>query len=85
METQTTRPKPTPEEIKRCEEIYKALPNGLKKVGTACELALDRLMKKGYSFTDAENMVLEILKESKPYLDQKMYGSTIKAIEMIFD
>ncbi|MFA5935026.1 MAG: hypothetical protein WC827_04025 [Candidatus Paceibacterota bacterium] len=68
----------------RIEAIYTKLPNGLKKVGDAAELAIRRLVKKGYSYHIAESMVLEILEESKPYLEKKMYASTIKCFEMIF-
>jgi hypothetical protein len=74
----------TSEEQIRVRKIYKTLPDGLKKVGLACENAINVLMEKGYSYKDAENMVLTVLEESKPYLKQKMYASTIKSIEMIF-
>ena len=79
------KPKLTAEELSRIESIYNKLPQGLQKVGMACELGIDKLMAKGYSFEDAENIVIDVFEKSKPYLEKGMYATTITTIENIFE
>jgi len=42
------------------------------------------VIAKGYSVTDAENMVLAVLKESEHYLKNGMVNETIATLKMTF-
>ena len=63
--------------------IKKGLPNGMVKVGEECERAITRLVKQGQTQEQATNTVLKLLEDSKPYLDQGLYSTTIESIKMI--
>jgi len=52
----------------------------LHKVSVECIKHL--VIVKGYSVTDAENMVLTILKESEDYLKNGMVDETIATLKM---
>ena len=60
------------------------LPKGMQRVGLVAEQCVYHLMKKGESQKKAEDIVIEILKESQPYLEMKMYDSVIASLKMIF-
>jgi hypothetical protein len=57
---------------------------GLYEVGKEAERSIAKLMSQGYNKTKAEDIVLELLKESEVYLRQGMYGSVILTLRMIF-
>jgi hypothetical protein len=69
--------------MKTVKEIKKGLPKGMVKVGEECERAIVRLIKRGQTQEQATNTVLRLLNDSKPYLEQGMYSTTIESIKMI--
>jgi hypothetical protein len=69
--------------MKTVKEIKKGLPNGMVKVGEECERAVKRLIKKGQTKEQATNTVLKLLEDSKPYLEQGLFSTTIQSIKMI--
>ena len=70
--------------MKTKEKIMSKLPKGMQRVGLVAEECVYHLMKQGKSQKKAEDIVIEILKESKPYLEMKMYDSVIASLKMIF-
>jgi len=81
LKTKKMRPQLTIEEQKRVKKIINSLPKQLLEIGLTCEAAIDRLLEKGYNFKDAENMAVETLKESIPYIQKGMIKETIKSIK----
>jgi len=69
--------------MRTVKEIKKGLPNGMIKVGEECERAIVRLVKQGRTQDDATNIVLKLLSDSKPYLEQGLFSTTIESIRMI--
>jgi hypothetical protein len=69
--------------MKTVKEIKKGLPKGMVKVGEECERAIVRLMKKGQTQEQATNTILRLLEDSKPYLDQGLFSTTIQSIKML--
>jgi hypothetical protein len=69
--------------MKKVEKIKKGLSSGMVKVGEECERAIVRLVKQGKTENEATEIVLKLLKDSKPYLEQGMYSTTIESIKMI--
>lgn len=69
--------------MRTVKEIKKGLPNGMVKVGEECERAIKRLIKQGQTHDEATNTVLKLLNDSKPYLDQGLYSTTIESIKML--
>lgn len=69
--------------MKTVKEIKKGLPNGMIKVGEECERAIVRLVKQGRTQDEATNIVLKLLEDSKPYLEQGLFSTTIESIKMI--
>ncbi len=69
--------------MKKVEKIKKGLPSGMIKVGEECERAIVRLVKQGKTENKATEIVLKLLKDSKPYIEQGMYSTTIESIKMI--
>ena len=69
--------------MKTVKEIKKGLPKGMVKVGEECERAIVRLVKQGQTQEQATNTVLRLLNDSKHYLDQGLYSTTIESIKMI--
>ena len=64
---------------------YENLPKGLKEVGVTAERAIASLVKKGYEYSKAEDMVMEVLKESESYLKAGLYPQVVLSFKMIFD
>jgi hypothetical protein len=69
--------------MRTVKEIKKGLPNGMIKVGEECERAIVRLVKQGRTQDEATNIVLKLLEDSKPYLEQGLFSTTIESIRMI--
>ena len=69
--------------MRTVKEIKKGLPNGMVKIGEECERAIVRLVKHGKTENEATEIVLKLLKDSKPYIEQGMYSTTIESIKMI--
>ena len=69
--------------MRTVKEIKKGLPNGMIKVGEECERAIVRLVKQGRTQDEATNIVLKLLEDSKPYLENGLYSTTIESIRMI--
>ena len=69
--------------MRTVKEIKKGLPNGMIKVGEECERAIVRLVKQGRTQDEATNIVLTLLEDSKPYLEQGLFSTTIESIRMI--
>jgi hypothetical protein len=69
--------------MRTVKEIKKGLPNGMIKVGEECERAIVRLVNQGRTQDEATNIVLKLLADSKPYLEQGLFSTTIESIRMI--
>jgi hypothetical protein len=69
--------------MRTVKEIKKGLPNGMVKIGEECERSIVRLVKQGKTENEATEIVLKLLKDSKPYIEQGMYSTTIESIKMI--
>ena len=69
--------------MRTVKEIKKGLPSGMVKVGEECERAIVRLVKQGRTQDEATNIVLKLLEDSKPYLEQGLFSTTIESIRMI--
>jgi hypothetical protein len=69
--------------MKTVKEIKKGLPNGMIKVGEECERAIVRLVNQGRTQNEATDIVLKLLKDSKPYLENGLYSTTIESIKML--
>ena len=69
----------------RVNKIRARLPLGFRRVGDCANDCVNHLVsKKGISYTEAEKMVLEILKESDVYLREGMYDTIIATLRMTF-
>lgn len=69
--------------MKTVKEIKDGLPLGMINVGEECERAVIRLINQGRTQDDAMNIVLKLLEDSKPYLENGLYSTTIESIRMI--
>jgi hypothetical protein len=56
----------------------------MQKLHQTAMLSIAALMKKGYSNSEAESMVLTTLKESDHYLKNGMINETITCLKMIY-
>jgi len=70
--------------MKTRNQIIKSLPKPLIKIGLVAEKCIEQLVSEGHTFEKAENIVIEILNDSLPYIEQKMYSSVIATLEMTF-
>ena len=52
-------------------------------VGEECERAIIRLVEQGKTEDEATNIILKLLEDSKPYLENGLYSTTIESIKMI--
>jgi hypothetical protein len=69
--------------MRTVKEIKDGLPLGMINVGEECERAIMRLVKQGKTEDEATDMVLKLLEDSKPYLENGLYSTTIESIKMI--
>jgi hypothetical protein len=69
--------------MRTVKEIKDGLPLGMINVGEECERAIIRLVKQGKTEDEATNIVLKLLEDSKPYLENGLYSTTIESIKMI--
>jgi hypothetical protein len=69
--------------MRTVKEIKDGLPLGMINVGEECERAIIRLVKQGKTEDEATNIVLKLLNDSKPYLENGLYSTTIESIKMI--
>ena len=69
--------------MRTVKEIKKGLPSGMVKVGEECERAVIRLVNQGRTQDESTNIVLKLLEDSKPYLEQGLFSTTIESIRMI--
>jgi hypothetical protein len=69
--------------MKTVKEIKDGLPLGMINVGEECERAIIRLVKQGKTEDEATNIILKLLEDSKPYLENGLYSTTIESIKMI--
>lgn len=69
--------------MKTVKEIKDGLPLGMINVGEECERAIIRLVKQGKTEDEATNIILKLLEDSKPYLENGLYSTTIESIKII--
>jgi hypothetical protein len=69
--------------MRTVKEIKDGLPLGMINVGEECERAIIRLVKQGKTEDEATNIILKLLNDSKPYLENGLYSTTIESIKMI--
>jgi hypothetical protein len=69
--------------MRTVKEIKDGLPLGMINVGEECERAIIRLVKQGKTEDEATNIILKLLEDSKPYLENGLYSTTIESIKMI--
>lgn len=59
-------------------------PKGLIEVNNVSGKCLKHLMSKGKTLTEAEDMILEVLKECKGQLQARQFGFVCELLEMTF-
>ena len=69
--------------MRTVKEIKDGLPLGMINVGEECERAIIRLVEQGKTEDEATNIILKLLEDSKPYLENGLYSTTIESIKMI--
>lgn len=69
---------------KTAQEKINSLPKGMKAVALTAQRCIGALVKNGYSFQDAENVVLEALKEMETDLKSGNYSMVNATLRMAF-